>query len=62
MTAHQFAHQLLAPPDFIIVTPRVVEYSDNEDHGMATPYASINECEDPDTFEKIKFVMVNYKD
>lgn len=62
MTAHEFARKLLEGPDLLIVTPRVVEYSDDEEDNMRTPVANVEEGTDPDTFAPVKFIMISYLD
>lgn len=40
MTSHEFAQKLLKGPDLPICTPVVIEYSDDEERGMAAPTIS----------------------
>lgn len=58
MTTHEFAKQLLAGPDLLVIVPKVIEYEDDPDDSWADPVITI---EGPDLDDKLKVAMISYK-
>ncbi len=48
MTSHQFAQKLLSMPDLPIATPRVEEWSDDEEDNLREPTITLQEFKSGD--------------